>query len=156
MRKRSFLVAVLAVGLLASPAFATTALHGRGPDTQARMLAMTVTVRGRHVQILDRSCEDPSRQRRCEPITRRLQTAIEAAIDARIAWVGHRQRHAGQFWVFAPVRFRSDGARTKYAWRDAGRHACVGWTRLDWHLQRGAWDPFRGVGVAGCPAVAVA
>ncbi len=153
MRTRVFLTSLIAVGLLASPAMAGTGLHGRSPDTQAAMLAMTITTGAHQVQILNRFCDNPGRQMGCVPIKHRMQVAIEQAIDTPITWVTHRERHAGQFWVFAPVRFNDDPVRTKYAWRDPGRYGCYGWTRLDWRHAQGVWDPFRGVGVAGCSAV---
>ena len=104
MLKRSILVTSLAVGLLATPAFAAVPLRGRGPDTQAAMLALvapTVRSSGNAVQVLNQLCEDPRYQRRCTPITHRLQTALEAAVKQQVTWVSKRQSHAGQFWVFA-------------------------------------------------------
>ena len=155
MLKRSIFAAALTVGLLASPAFAAAALHGRGPDTQAAMLALvtpTASTSGRSVQVLNELCENPSHERRCIPIKPRLRVALEATIDRRITWVSHRDPHGDQFWVFAPVGFGSDPVEARFAWRDPGKFGCSGWTRLDFKRQHGTWRPYQGVGVVGCSA----
>ena len=158
MLKRSILVTSLAVGLLATPAFAAVPLRGRGPDTKAAMLALVVpTVRssGSAVQVLNQLCEDPSHRRGCTPIKHRLQTALEAAVKQQVTWVSKRQSHAGQFWVFAPVSFGSHLVRATMAWQDPGKYGCNGWTRMDFQRHRGVWSLFEGVGVVGCSAVPV-
>jgi len=153
--KRSVVAATLAVGLLASPAFAASGLHGRGPDTQAAMLAMvvpTANTSGHAVQVLNQLCENPSHERRCTPIKQRLRVALEVAIPQRITWVSHRDPHGKQFWVFAPVGFGSVPVDAQFAWRDPGRYGCSGWTRLDFKRQHGTWQPYQGIGVVGCSA----
>jgi hypothetical protein len=153
--KRSILAAALAVGVLASPAFAASGLHGRGPDTQAAMLGLvtpTASTSGHSVQVLNQLCENPTHERRCSPIKPRLQVALEAAISQRITWVSHRDPHGDQFWVFAPVGFGSDPVDAQFAWRDPGKYGCYGWTELDFKRQHGTWQPYRGVGVVGCSA----
>jgi hypothetical protein len=108
---------------------------------------------GPSVQVLNKLCENPSGQRRCTPITHRLQVALEGSIKQQITWVSERDRHGDQFWVFAPVSFGSDPVRAQVAWRDPGKAGCNGWTRLDFKRQHGAWDAFQGVGVVGCQVV---
>ena len=136
MRTRWILATSLVVGLLATPAFAATAPHGRGPSAQAAMIARTAGSSKQPVQVLNQLCDNPNSQHGCAPIT----------------WVGHRRRHAGQFWVLGPVRFDRSPVGTMVSWRDPGRYGCYGWTRLSWERHRGAWSPFQGTAVEGCSA----
>jgi hypothetical protein len=154
--KRSLLAAALAVGLLASPAFAATAPHGRGPNAQAAMIAQTAGRSKQQVQVLNQLCEHPNTQHGCVPIKASMQRALERAVHAPITWVSQRQRHMGRFWVLGTVRFDTSPVRTMVSWRDPGRYGCFGWTRLSWEIHRGAWAVTEGIAAEGCQAVPVA
>jgi hypothetical protein len=153
--KRSILAAALAVGMLASPAFAATAPHGRGPGAQAAMIAQTAGSSKQPVQVLNQLCDNPNTQHGCVPIKRNMQRALERAIRAPITWVSHRRHHMGQFWVLGTVRFDVSPVRTMVSWRDPGRYGCNGWTRLSWQRHHGAWSVFQGLSAEGCQAVPV-
>jgi len=153
--KRSILAASIVVGLLASPAFAAVAPHGRGPKAQAAMIARTAGSSKQPVQVLNQLCENPTRQRRCAPIGPSLRRALEHAIDAPITWVGHRRHGLGQYWVLGTVRFDRSPVTTTVAWRDAGRDGCNGWTRWSWERVHGAWSALQGISAVGCSAVPV-
>ena len=152
MRTRSILATALTVGLLASPAFAAAAPHGRGPRAQAAMIAQTAGSSKHPVQVLNELCDNPNSQHGCVPIKANMRRALERAIHAPITWVSHRQHHAGQFWVLGTVRFDASPVRTMVSWRDPGRYGCSGWTRLDWQRHRGAWAVFQGISAEGCQA----
>jgi hypothetical protein len=148
--KRSILASALAVGLLASPAFAASAPHGRGPNAQAAMIAHTAGSSHQPVQVLNRLCDNPNTQHGCVPIKPNIQRALEQAIDAPLTWVSHEQHHAGQFWVLGKVRFNGSKARTMVSWDDPGLFGCFGWTRLGWERHRGAWSVTSGIAAEGC------
>jgi hypothetical protein len=148
--KRSILAAALAVGLLASPAFAATAPHGHGPNAQAAMIAQTAGSSQQPIQVLNQLCDNPNTRHGCVPMKANMQRALEQAIDAPIMWVTHEQHHAGQFWVLGKVRFNGSNARTMVSWDDPGLYGCFGWTRLGWQRQHGAWSVSSGIGVEGC------
>jgi len=95
MRKRSILAAIVALGLLATPALAAVAPHGRGPGAQAAMIARTAGTSKQPVQVLNQLCDNPNAQHGCVPIKPSMQRALERAIHAPITWVDHRRRHAG-------------------------------------------------------------
>jgi hypothetical protein len=152
MRTRIFLTSLIAVGLLASPALAAGAPHGRAPKAQAAMLAETAGSSTHPVQVLNQLCDNPNTQRGCAPIKANLQRALERAIRAPITWVDHRRHHAGQFWVLGTVRFNGTEVTTKVAWRDPGTFGCFGWTRLSWKRHHGAWSVFKGISAEGCSA----
>jgi hypothetical protein len=153
--KRSILTAALAVGLLASPALAATAPHGRGTNAQAAMIAQTAGSSKQAVQVLNQLCDNPNSQRGCVPIKASMQRALQRAIHAPITWVSHRQHHMGQFWVLGTVRFDTSPVRTMVSWRDPGRYGCFGWTRLSWARHRGAWSVTQGIAAEGCQAAPV-
>jgi len=155
MRKRSILAAIVALGLLATPALAAVAPHGRGPSAQAAMIARTAGSSKQPVQVLNQLCDNPNAQHGCVPIKPSMQRALERAIHAPITWVGHRRRHAGQFWVLGTVRFDRSPVTTMVSWRDPGRYGCYGWTRWSWERNRGAWSPFQGISAEGCSVVPV-
>jgi hypothetical protein len=155
MLKRSILAATVALGLLATPALAAVAPHGRGPRGQAAMIARTAGSSEQPVQVLNQLCDNPNTQHGCAPIKASMQRALERAIDAQITWVGHRRRHAGQFWVLGTVRFDRSPVTTMVSWRDPGRYGCYGWRRWSWERNRGAWSPFQGIAAEGCSAVPV-
>ena len=152
MRTRIFLTSLIAIGLLASPALATGAPHGRGPKAQAAMLAETAGASNHPVQVLNQICDNPNTQRGCVPIKASLRRALERALDAPITWVDHRRQHGGQFWVLGTLRFDRTQVTTKVAWRDPGTFGCFGWTRLSWERQHGAWSVFQGISAEGCSA----
>ena len=151
MLKRSIVVATVAVGLLASPAFAATGLHGRGPNTQAAMLSQTAGSSKRPVQVLNQLCSNPNTEHGCIPLKPSMQRALERAISAPITWVAHQQHHAGQFWVLGTVRFKGSTASTMVSWRDPGPYGCFGWTSLGWERHQGGWTTTSGVAAEGCP-----
>ena len=146
------LAAALALGLLASPAFAATAPHGRGPNAQAAMIAQTAGRSKHPVQVLNQLCEKPTTQRGCVPIKANMRRALEQAIHAPITWVAHEQHHAGRFWVLGTVRFTGSQASTTVAWNDPGPYGCFGWTSYRWQRHHGAWSPYMGSATEGCPA----
>jgi hypothetical protein len=148
--KRSILPAAVAVGLLASPAFAAAAPHGYGPHAQAAMIAQTAGSSKKPVQVLDQLCDNPNTQRGCTPIKANMRRALDRAVDAPIAWVAHERHHAGQFWVLGEVRFNGAKARTMVSWDDPGAFGCSGWTRLGWERHHGAWSVASGVSAEGC------
>jgi hypothetical protein len=152
MRTRVLLASLISVGLLASPALAATAPHGRGPKAQATMFAETVAIPNHPVQVLNQICDNPNTQRGCVPIKANLRRALEQAIDAPITWVDERRHHAGQFWVLGAVLFNGTRVTTKAAWRDPGRLGCFGWNQLSWRHHHGAWSVFQGISAEGCPA----
>jgi len=150
--KRSILAATLAVGLLATPSFAATGIHGRGANAQAAMIAETAGSSKQRVQVLNQLCENPNTQHRCVSLKRSVQRALEDAISAPITWVGHQQPHAGQFWVLGTVRFNGSTATTIVSWRDPGPYGCFGWTSLGWERRHGGWTTSSGIATEGCPA----
>ena len=153
MRTRIILTSLIVVGLLATPALAAGAPHGRGPKAQAAMLAETAGTFSQHpVQVLDQICDNPSTRHGCVPIKASLQEAFERALDAPITWVGPRRHQVGQLWVLGTVVFDGTQVTTKVAWRDPGTVGCFGWTRLTWKRHQGAWYVFRGISVEGCAA----
>jgi len=152
MRIRTLLASLIAVGLLASPALAAGAPHGRGPKAQAAMLGETAGSSNHPVQVLNQICDNPNTRRGCVPIKANLQRAFERAIDAPITWVGHRRDHAGQFWVLGSVKFHGTQVTTMVAWRDPGTFGCFGWTRLSWQRHHGAWSVYQGISAEGCSA----
>jgi hypothetical protein len=152
MLTRSIVAAAVAVGLLASPAFAATAPHGRGPNAQAAMIAQTAGSSKNPVQVLNQLCDNPNRQRGCTPIKANMRRALEAAIEAPITWVSERRHNGEQFWVLGTVRFSGSQASTIASWRDPGRYGCFGWTSLGWERRHGAWSATSGIAAEGCPA----
>ena len=152
MLTRSVVAAVVAVGLLATPALAATAPHGRGPNARAAMIAATAGNSTHPVQVLNQLCDNPNTQRGCVPFKANMRRALERAIDVPITWVAHEQHHAGQFWVLGTVRFNGSRARTMVAWRDPGAFGCFGWTRLAWVRHHGAWSMSSGLSAEGCAA----
>src|SRR5262245_17990103 len=119
------------------------------------MIAQAAPSTTHPVQVLNQLCVNPNTQHGCTPIKTNLRRALEHAIHAPITWVGHRQRHGGQFWILGTVRFDRSPVTTMVSWRDPGRYGCFGWTKLSWHRHRGAWSVFQGISAAGCPAAPV-
>jgi hypothetical protein len=153
MRTRIFLTSLIVVGLLATPALAAGAPHGRGPKAQAAMLAETAGTFSQHpVRVLNQICDHPGTRQGCVPIKANLRAALERAFDAPITWVDPQRHQAGQLWVLGTVVFDGTQVTTKVAWRDAGPVGCFGWTRLSWKRHHGAWSVFRGISVEGCSA----
>jgi len=154
MGTRVVVTSLIVVGLLASPALAADAPHGRGPVAQAAMIAETAGRPKQPVQVLNQLCDNPITQHGCEPLKANMRRALERAIDAPITWVAHRRRHAGQFWVLGTVRFNGSEAHTGVSWRDPGAYRCFGWTKLSWRRNRGTWSMYQGVSAEGCTAAA--
>jgi hypothetical protein len=153
---RSSIPVTLSLFMLA--AFATSAsasgaiVHGRGLHAEAALYAGALGDGRRPAQILDRLCANPEAQRRCEPIRPALERAITRAADRPISWVHRLDRHAGDFWVLAPIRFGTDSAKLRWAWRDPRPFGCFGGGQLRYRRIHGAWKLVWGIGYEGCPA----
>ena len=152
MLKRSILTAALAVGVLASPALAATAPHGRGPNAEAAMIAQMAGSSKQPVQVLNQLCDNANAQHGCVPIKANMRRALERAIHAPVTWVSERRHNGERFWVLGTVRFDRSPVSTMVSWRDPGRYGCSGWTRLSWQRHRGAWSVFQGIAAEGCSA----
>ena len=155
MIKRSFAVGLVTAVLLATPAAAAEAPRGRGPNAQARMDAVTAESGSGRVQILNETCQVPSRLRHCEPMSPALQRALEDAINRPITWVAYRDVDGPEFWVFATIEFEAGGATSSYVWWDTGATAtsgCRGGITYNWKRRAGAWVTTSGIGWAACSA----
>jgi len=145
---------VIAVAVLSvQPAASAAPVHGRGLHAEASFDAGILGDGHTRIQVLDQVCRNPDRERRCEPIRPALARAITRLLDRPISWVDSPHRHAGIFWVLAPVRF-SDTAEVRWAWRDIRRYGCSGGGQESFARERGAWKLVQGIAYEGCPAAA--
>jgi hypothetical protein len=152
---RSILIgAVTSLALIGAvaPAAVASPVHGRGLHAEAEFYAGALGHRRAGIQILDQLCRNPERQRRCTPIKPALERAISRIADRPISWVSEPKTHGGVFWVLAPVRFGSDRARVRWAWRDLAPYGCFGGGTLTYGRAAGAWNLTTGIDYEGCPA----
>jgi len=131
------------------------AVHGRGLHAEAGLDAGVLDDGRRPIQVLDQLCGNPDRQRRCSPIAPALERAITRAVDRPITWVHQLRKHAGVFWVLAPLRLGNDTATVRWAWRDQPG-GCFGGGRLSYQRIHGAWKLVSGIEYEGCSAVRAA
>jgi hypothetical protein len=135
-----------------SASAATPTVHGKGLHAQAGFYAGVVGHGHDRIQILDRLCRDPERQRRCTRVKPALERAVERLVDRPIAWVAEPKKHRGEFWVLSPIRFGTDRATVRWAWRDLAPFGCFGGGTLTYGRDGGTWDLATGIEYEGCPA----
>jgi hypothetical protein len=145
------IICFFVLALIATSASAQV-VHGRGLHAEAGFDAGVLDDGHRPIQILDRLCGNPDRQRRCSPIRPALERATTKAVDRPITWVSHADPHDGVLWVLAPVRFGADTANVRWAWRDLRPYGCSGGGRLTYGRDHGAWQLSLGILYEGCPA----
>ena len=145
---------VLAAFATSASASSGEAVHGRGFHAEAALFARVLGDDHRPIQILDQLCRNPDAQRRCSAIRPALERAITKAVERPIVWVHHVRRHAGVFWILAPVRFGSATARIRSAWRDPRPYGCTGGGQLRYQHVHGTWKLVWGIGYEGCSASA--
>src|SRR5262245_55346707 len=134
------------------PAAVASPVHGRGLHAEAEFSAGVLDHGHARIQVLDQLCRNPERQRRCTPIKPALERAISRIADRPISWVSEPKSHGGVFWVLAPVRFGSDRARVRWAWRELAPYGCFGGGTLTYGRDGGAWKLTMGIAYEGCSA----
>jgi hypothetical protein len=152
---RSILIgAVTSLALIGpvAPAAVASPVHGRGLHAEAGFYSRVLGDGHGRIQILDQLCRDPERQRHCTSIKPALERAISRIAARPISWVSEPKTHGGVFWVLAPVRFGSDRARVRWAWRELTRYGCFGGGSLIYGRDAGAWHLTTGIEYEGCPA----
>jgi hypothetical protein len=144
-------VVLCLIVLASSPASGSAQIiHGRGLHAEAVFDAGVLGDGHREIQILDQLCANPDRQRRCSPISPALERGISRIVDRPITWVHQPRRHAGVFWVLAPIRLGTDTTTVRWAWREPGPFGCWGGGRLSYERARGAWKLVMGIAYEGC------
>jgi hypothetical protein len=151
MVKRILLLVLCGAVLLPGTADAATALHGRSPAAQAALDA-TLWRSSRPVQVLTSLCTRPSKLRGCAPISGRMRTALEEALNAPITWVDQRRVRGPEFLVFAPVAYAGSDAKAEVAYWDPGANGCFGGYETRFRRGQGAWSAYLWLGWAGCSA----
>jgi hypothetical protein len=150
------LIACLALALVVTLAPAATAApQPEGTNAKASLYAQVLDTGNRRIQVLRRTCTNPSEQHGCLPIRLHLRHAIARAVDRPILWVGERRRHAGVFWVLGPVRFGDGRAWIRSAWREPGRFGCSGSNNDRFRWTNDRWNHTGGSGSVGCPRIPV-
>ena len=125
---------------------AAPGVHGKSVRAQAQLDARLVHASG-PIQVQRRLCTEPFKSRTCVAMPKRLQAALEAAIDVRVHWVGLSYWPGQPLFVFAPVRFQGDRAIVKAGWR---QRLCGGISVKTFQRDHGSWTRSGGRGLEAC------
>jgi hypothetical protein len=153
--RRLIAIALLVVTVPAAAAVAGGSGQTENAGAKAAMYESVLDEGTRKIQVLEWLCRGPGRLRGCHQMPDRLRDEISAQVDRPLRWVAERRRHAGVFWVLAPIVFGPGTAKLRFAWSEPGPFGCSGGgtERFSWDDH---WVDEGGSGHGGCPGAVAA